>query len=137
MKLHFYSLSLCHSAICLLGEESTSFQWWRAEPVQWGPPSSRRPITCKENIVVHQKCKTHSLMSILSLPSRRQFLLLLWHNTYEEDNQRREKGRRCIRNERLLPRSRRVYYHVGVVGRKRGERALIFFCSNFFTFFCI
>jgi hypothetical protein len=40
-----YSLSLCQSAICRRGELHTSFQWFKADPVDFGPPSSRRPIT--------------------------------------------------------------------------------------------
>ena len=44
-----YSLSLCHSAICLLGDETTSFQWLRAVPVHLGPPRSNRPTTWKKH----------------------------------------------------------------------------------------
>lgn len=39
-----YSFNLCQSAICLRGELHTSFQWFNAEPVAFGP-SSRRPMT--------------------------------------------------------------------------------------------
>ena len=41
----FHSLSLCHSAICLLGEAKTSFQWCKAVPSHFSPPSSKRPMT--------------------------------------------------------------------------------------------
>lgn len=40
-----YSRSLCQSAICRRGEFITSFQWFNAEPLLRGPPSSNRPMT--------------------------------------------------------------------------------------------
>lgn len=40
-----YSRSLCQSAICRRGELHTSFQWFNAEPLLRGPPSSSRPMT--------------------------------------------------------------------------------------------
>lgn len=43
--LFVYSRSLCQSAICRRGELQTSFQWFNAEPVLRGPPSSSLPIT--------------------------------------------------------------------------------------------
>ena len=46
-KNNVYSLNLCHSAICLLGDEITSFQWCNAVPVHFSPPKSNLPITCK------------------------------------------------------------------------------------------
>lgn len=52
---HGYSLSLCQSAICLLGELHTSFQWLRADPVLFEPPNSRRPMTYKKNIKLQNK----------------------------------------------------------------------------------
>lgn len=40
-----YSRSLCQSAICRRGELQTSFQWFKADPVLRGPPSSNLPMT--------------------------------------------------------------------------------------------
>ena len=41
----YSGLSLCHSAICLLGLVCISCQWWRALPSHLSPPRSSRPIT--------------------------------------------------------------------------------------------
>ena len=35
IHFHFYSLNLCHSAICLRGDEITSFHWCNAVPVHF------------------------------------------------------------------------------------------------------
>ena len=54
-----YSRNLCHSAICLLGEAKTSFQWCSAVPSHLSPPSSNRPITWKPKLkTVFQKSTT-------------------------------------------------------------------------------
>lgn len=44
-QIFYYSRSLCQSAICRRGELQTSFQWFNAEPLLRGPPSSSRPMT--------------------------------------------------------------------------------------------
>lgn len=42
---------MCHSAICLRGEVSTSFQWCKAVPSHLSPPKTSLPITWKKQEV--------------------------------------------------------------------------------------
>ena len=61
-----HSLSLCHSAICFLGQFMTSFQWWSSCP-DVRVPMSRRPMT--SFLVIRSQSSRRNSKLMLASPS--------------------------------------------------------------------